>query len=306
VGEDADSIFYGLRRVDPCQGVVAVVGRPDARAISIDGVFRQIQTLAPWLGRPRARDGVADTVRYCRVGSWSWAGGLSRVPVNPTLDVGRMIAACGALVADLPHAESCLPFARADELGLRSLGQDSEPLALLATALPDTDLDSIKVRRCGPGGPVGRGERSFVSAPSSERDGGGRRRHVEAVKRCVMQAAGRPVGLQWFRMRVDEAVGLDSVDPVRFESAPLAGERLPRDAFPSLSVRFDRPADADRQRLDQYRTWLARCLFGLLGPKDRNCIGLEQAAAGHARLVDAIRRLYPPFLDLDLLKRIRF
>jgi hypothetical protein len=63
-----------------------------------------------------------------------------------------MIAACEALVADLPHAESRLPFARADELGLRSLGQDSEPLALLATALPDTDLDSIKVRRCGAGG----------------------------------------------------------------------------------------------------------------------------------------------------------
>jgi hypothetical protein len=152
VGEGVDTVFYGLRRVDPGRGAVSVVGRPDARAISVDGVFQQILTLAPAPRRRRARDGAADTVRYCRVGSWSRAGGLSRVPVNPKLDVGRMIAACEALVADLPHAESRLPFARADDLELWSLDRDGQPLALLATALTDSDLDSIKVRRCGAGG----------------------------------------------------------------------------------------------------------------------------------------------------------
>jgi hypothetical protein len=79
VGQVADTVFYGLRRVNPFQGMVDVVGRLDDRVISIDGVFWKRQTLAPGPGRSRARDGAADALLYCRFGPWSRADGHARV-----------------------------------------------------------------------------------------------------------------------------------------------------------------------------------------------------------------------------------
>jgi hypothetical protein len=72
-----------------------------------------------------------------------------------------------------------------------------------------------------------------------------------------------------------------------------------------LNICFDWLEDADRQRFDQYRSRLAPYLLGLPNPTEATRLELERAARGHARLVDAGRRLYPGFLDKDIFSRIR-
>lgn len=310
-----ETVCYGLRRVNPFQGVVAVVKRPGARALSLDGRQWQIQVLA---AAPRGRGGVADEPRYVRFGAWSQATGLARVPVNPTLDIATLVAACEDLIAVLPEAGARVPFALADLLELWLLDQEGAPLALLATALPETDLASVLFPRHWEAG--GRGERPFVSASLSQRgvpvrDGSGRRPHVETLEQLVMTAAGRPARRQWFRLESGMAIGLDLMDPASAgsrqaaasmaETAPLAGCRLPRQAFPPFGVRCDWPADADRCLFTEYRAWLAPYLLGLPELAEATRRELEQEAAAEAQLVESLWRLYPAVLDQALFNRIR-
>lgn len=84
---------YCQRRANPFSSLVAVVEGAGGRARSLDGRTWQIEVLAH---SPRT--------------------GLERVPLNPILDVGRMLAASEALTAPVAKALSSLPFPLAPEL----------------------------------------------------------------------------------------------------------------------------------------------------------------------------------------------
>jgi hypothetical protein len=300
---DAASLArYGLRRVNPFLGVVAVVRTTQGRALSFDGNHWQLQVLAHPPRGLWSRDGHREEAQFFRFGVWSEATGMSRVPLNPILDVGHMLAVADELIESVQAALPALPFPLAPERELWLLDQEQTPLALLATALPDSDLAALGSPDWTAGG---RGERTIVSArllarEIPERDASGRFPHAEALERLVQAAAGRRLKRQWFRREADAAEGLPDGAPPE-----LAGRRLPAADFPVLPLRTDWPRAEDRELVEDYVDWVAPYLLTLTGLGEALRARLEQAAQHHALLVDALWRLYPRIIDPELINRAR-
>lgn len=303
MGRDAETRCFGLRRVNPFLGVVAVVKTPTGRALSVDGVHWQIQILAHPPRGLWSRGGEQESLRYFRFGAWSQSEGMTRVPLNPILNPGLMLAESERLVAQVQAAVPALPFPLAPELELWLLDPKGLPLALLATALPDTDLAAVSVAEWTAGG---RGdERPFVSPTLAaqglaERDASGRRYHVEALERLVLQRAGPHRRTQWFRIQGDEAWGLAyRTDP------QLQGRRLARADLPPLSLSSRWEEESAQGLVDEYLAWLAPYLLTLPGLPDPVRQDLEAKAVHHALPVDALWRLYPRVMDPQLIQRAR-
>jgi hypothetical protein len=293
---------YGLRRVNPFLGVAAIVRSPEGRALSVDGRNWQLQVLAHPPRGLWSRDGERDELMFFRFGVWSESGGLSQVPLNPILDVGRMVAVSNELIGEVRRALRELPFPLAPELELWLLDQEDAPLALLATALEDSDLATLGLQEWSAGG---RGERAFVSARLTgegvpERDASGRFHHPEAVERLLRGAAGPRLSCQWFRRNAEGGEGLVEGAP-----AGLAGRRLPMEAFPVLPLRPDWPEAADATLVGEYLDWLAPYLLTLPGLSPDLRARFERAAGREALLVDALWRLYPEVLHEDFVNRAR-
>lgn len=303
MGLDPDTRCYALRRVNPFLGVVTVVKTSAARALSVDGVHWQIQILAQPPRGLWARGGDQEGLRYFRFGLWSQSEGMTRVPLNPILDAGLMLRESERLVAQVRQAAPNLPFPLGPELELWLLDGEGLPLALLATAPPDTDLEEVTATEWVAGG---RGdERPFMS-PSlaaqglAERDASGRRPHVEALERLVARRAGPRRRVQWFRVQGEEVLGLDHrADP------PLRGRRLTRADLPTLSLRAEWEEEPAQRLVQEYLAWLAPYLLTLPDLPDPVRGDLEAKAVHHALLVDALWRLYPRVLDSELIKRAR-
>ena len=108
---------YAVRRVNPFLGVVEIVEIDGARALSNDGRHWQLQVEAErpdhsWgQGRP-----TKIVKQFFRFGSWHPEQGLSRVPVNPVLDFGAMLASNERLIATLQTVQDRLPFPFADHI----------------------------------------------------------------------------------------------------------------------------------------------------------------------------------------------
>ncbi len=278
---------YSLRRVNPFRGVVAVVKTAGGRAFSIDGLHWQIQVLAHPPRGLWANTEYEERLQYFRFGVWDARQGLTRVPLNPLLDVGRMVAAAGELTRLLPDLSEGLPFPLAPEQELWLLDPQCAPLALLATALEGTDPASIQADQWQAGG---RGERPFVSASLgavTNEDGGGRCDHLEAVERLIRRTAGTGLNRRWF--------------PV----AEAEGARGSRPAFPELLVRDQWPDEPAQGLMDDYIDWLSPYLLTLPTLSDATRERLEGRACRHALLVEASWRLYPKVLDATLLTRTR-
>ncbi|MGA7982196.1 MAG: hypothetical protein WCA32_18495 [Chromatiaceae bacterium] len=289
--------------MNPFLGVVAVVKTADARALSVDGVHWQIQVSARPPRGLWSEDGYQDKYQYFRFGAWSEAQGLSRVPLNPMLDAGRMVEASRGLIGRVAACQTALPFPFLPELELWLLDTGGLPLALLATAVEGSELDTLGSSAWSAGG---RGERPFKSRTlthrgAPERDASGRFRHAEALERQVHAAAGRRLDRQWFRREAGGGgVGLDV-----HASDGFAGRRLGPEAFPLMPLRTSWPDAESSALVADYVGWLAPYLLTLPGlPRDVRRV-LEREAAQHALVVDALWRLYPEVLDQSLLSRAR-
>jgi hypothetical protein len=290
---------FGLRRVNPFLGVVAVVKTDKARALSIDGINWQIQILAHpprglWSG-----DGDSDKLQYFRFGIWSEANGLGRVPLNPILDLDRMLAASDELCQAVAANQAQAPFPLGPELEQWLLDADAVPLALVATTL---DPDGLAEAGASDWSGGARGERAFVSAtlsPSGETPAN-RLAHVEALERLVRDTAGRPWAAQWFRRDGDICVGLPNGAPPGLE-----GRNLPAASFPPLTLRTDWPDQLHAGLVQDYIAWLAPYLLTLPDLDEATRRELECSAVRHALLVDDLWHLYPQVLDPALLAQAR-
>ena len=310
---------YSLRRVNPFLGVVAVVRSAGGRALSFDGRHWQLQVMAHpprglWSG-----GGHREELRYFHFGVWSEAEGLTRVPLNPILDVGLMLDESERLLAAVTDAAPRLPFPLLPELELWLLDRDDAPLALLATVLDaaaangtandagEIDLEPLGLDEIGwPDWSAGaRGERAFRSETLAaqglpERDGSGLARHAEALEQAVAAAAGSRRQAQWFRRHADGGRGID------FHAPPhLVGRRLPQAAFPTFGLRQEWPDAAIRALVDDYLRWLSPYLLTLPDIDDSVRAGLERDANRYALAVSHRWRLYPRVLDPEFVRRAR-
>lgn len=319
--DSAPARCWGLRRVNPCLGVVMVVQTDDGRALSADGRHWQLEVAAhPPLGL-WSGGGHAAERRWFRFGRWSADAGMTRVPLNPILDMGLMVSAAEALVAAVAAAEPGLPFALAPELELWQLGRDGRPLALLATT-PDTGSpadagDPPAWSAWSAGGPDQRVFRSptLTAEGLPAPDHGDPARHARALELAVAgHAGGRGAVLRVRRDAAGERVvvgGMGGGAAAGSGAVPQGAARpgadagLPAAAFPPLMLREDW-GDARLDALVQdYLAWLAPYLLTLPDLDAARRAALEQAAARHALLVDRLWRLYPRLMDPELVRRAR-
>ena len=283
---------FGLRRTNPFLGVVAVLKTDSARALSLDGVRWQVQVLAHpprglWSG-----DGDSDRLQYFRFGVWTAEAGLKRVPLNPILDLGHMLRATDALVAEVAANLDRIPFPLASEFEQWLLDAKGVPLALLATAQGEADLAEVTAREWSAGG---RGDRQFVSPTLAARPAE-RLTPIDALERLVREAAGRPRQAPWFRREGETLVGLEP---------GLAGQRLPVAGLPPLTLRTDWPGEREAGLVADYIDWLSPYLLTLPGLSEDILRRLEASAVRHALVVDDLWRLYPQVLDPGLVAQAR-
>jgi len=270
--------------------------------MSFDGKYWQLQILAHpprglWSG-----EGHQDRLQYFRFGLWSERTGVKRVPLNPILDAGRMLAESEVLIDLIRRNLGGLPFPLVAELELWLLDRAHAPLALLATAIEGMDLDELGTPAWSAGATR---NRHFVS-PTLQRGGatppdGVGLQHATTLERLVRSTAGRHRNRQWFRREADgTGVGLGHGG-----ADGLAGRRLSAACFSELPVRTNWPEDGDTGLVADWIDWIAPYLLTLPGIGDELRGRLEQEAAREPLLVDALWRLYPGVLDRDLLKQVR-
>lgn len=300
----ADSHAYSLRRVNPLEGVIQVLERDAARAISRDGIDWEIQveTESPntlW-GSLNAGKAVR---RFFRFGTWSKRQGLWRVPVNPLLDIGEMIEEAQDLVAALEARLEELPFPAVDRFELWLLDTQSRPLALLATTDDPLRIADLRPQPWQAAPLAEHGFRSLVldGEPARAQDAQNPRRHAAAVEALVRQAAGVNPVQQWFER---DAQGGGHGLPHRAPAA-LAGRVLAAAEFPELPWRSEWAGERDAALMADYGAWSAPRLLALQGLGDPTRAALEAAARRQAEAVEALFRLYPRILDRSLIDAAR-
>ena len=295
---------HSLRRVNPFLGVVQVIEGDGARAISLDGVDWEIQveTQSPdglWGSMNAGRA----TRRYFRFGLWSRRAGLWRVPVNPILDIGEMLAAQAAMLSALAEHAGALPFPLSDRYELWALGNDAMPLALLATS--DSAARTVKLR-AEPWQAAPLTDHRFRSCaldaePVRPGEAENPRRHAAAVETLVRRAIGATVPEQWFE-RLPDGSGRGLAHSV---PSPFAERRLSAGAFPERLVRETWPAPRDAALVAEYLAWLAPQMLTLQGLSDATRARVEHDACAQAAALDALYPLYPRVLDHSLVDAAR-
>jgi len=283
---------YAVRRLNPFAGVVQVVTTDCARGISMDGRRWEIQVLAEapndcWgsLSRNEA------SIRFFRFGIWSADEGLSRVPINPIMDVGSMLETANDLITELQQDAPGVPFELEDNLELWLLDHDDQPLALMMSASPDEDLESLQPRY-------------WSAAPMNDRNFGHERCDHEApaaddLERLIRRTAKQRQGI-WFRR---EAPGTGAGTPLA--SAALDIEPLPAAVFPMLPLRDDWSSKADGRLVARWKAWAAPRLLCLPYLSSDVQSELEELARGAALEVSAIWRLFPETVSTEFLRTAR-
>jgi len=288
---------HAVRRLNPFLGVLEVVAIDGARALSADGLDWQIQVEAERPEHTWGRGQAAAAVRqFFRFGSWHPQQGLSRVPANPILDIGAMLAASERMVAALQTVQDDLPFPFADHFEHWLLDAAGQPLALLAATVAERHIGEIRAgqwQATTPTNPPFTAP-SLVALGIPADDGHGNH-HADILERRVRDAAGPAPRHGWYQRLPD-----GSGRPLQEHLAPLDAA-----AFPALPLRPDWDDANDRALVRDYLHWLAPWLLALDSLDDTLRHELEQAARNQALALADHYRLYPRVLQPEVLDSAR-
>jgi hypothetical protein len=133
---------YAQRLLNPYRGMVHTIRYESAEAVTTDGVEWDIyvanDALLEGLGRAGRRAPISD-IRY---GHWSAHSGLKRGALYPSEDFSRL-AEMGAVVYEyLLKVHRDVPFTFRDYFELWLLDTRHRPLALIHSALTETDTEA--------------------------------------------------------------------------------------------------------------------------------------------------------------------
>jgi hypothetical protein len=271
-----------LRRVNPFRGVLQLVSTPQAQAVSSDGRRWELQVRAQRPADLWGGQGTRPTSGLFRFGLWSADQGLEGVPVNPILNNTAIIPAAEQLLGILQRVHRQTPFPEMDRLECWLLDADSRPLALIATALPESE----QPREPAPAGPW------LATLPDLP---GALSGYARGLEERIAQAAGAPPRSGWLR-RESDGSGL-ALAP-RQSPGPL-----PPEAFPE--VLFRDPAPSTTAEAEAFLSWLAPRLLTLAGLSDASRSRLEQLGRRHALALAALWRLYPKIVHPELINSAR-
>jgi hypothetical protein len=282
---------FAQRLLNPFRGAVHTIRYGAAEAVTADGVHWEIYVANDELlqGLDPAQHVQISEIRY---GSWSAAKGLKRGRLSPSEDFRRMEAVGTALYEHLTRAHLQVPFGYRDHLELWLLDSRFQPLALLDSAIADSDIDlglpiiwHAGIAAC----------RHFTSTAMSALQGDAPSPACagDYLTWYINGCAGRQPAAQWFRREADASgIGLRGIGM----PSMLAGRVLDKSAFP-LRFLADSGHDAEHQQLvADFLAWQAPWM--LLMPLDAESRRvLEQQARCQPFVVEQQFRLYPEIID---------
>lgn len=296
---------YSIRRLSPFHGVLQVVKTREARALSVDGRSWHIQVRCEirrprWGGHP---SNVTVHRRFVAFALWSRREGVTRLPIDPTLDRSHLEEMSQSLMAALQAAADRLPLSRRDAVELWLLdGRDRLPLALLGSTIEGRPLAKFRHLEWIPSPQA---DRTFVASslqPEGPPTAGTPLvNHRDRVVSLVHKEAGRPRRAQWFVRQADgTGIGLAAAEPA-VEQGPWCGQCLPKEVFPELPLR-ERWADpAEHQLVAQFHHWQAPFLLTLSELSNGTRARLECAARDRPFTVRALHRLYPAIANREVI-----
>lgn len=285
---------YAQRLLNPFRGAMHIIRYASAEAVTTDGVHWDI-----YVANERLLDDDPDNRQWTHVsdiryGSWSAAKGLKRGPLYPSEDFRRM-EEMGAIVYEhLTRVHQQVPFAFKDHFELWLLDPAHQPLALLHSAVGESDLklDHPVEWRAG----FAASER-FTSPAMRDLAGTGQT-PGDYLTGYVNARAGAAPAAQWFRREPDgTGTGLHGIGL----PPALTGRSLPEQAFPPLYLSAGHD-NLHRRLIEDFHAWQAVWLLVLpqLSPPVRRA--LEQQARRQALIVESQYRLYPEVFDEAAIK----
>jgi hypothetical protein len=279
--------YYAQRLLNPFRGAMHTIRHQSAEAVTLDGLHWDIYVANDQLrhGLDQRRTTQISDIRY---GSWSPGKGLKRGPLYPSEDFRRMEAMGAAVYEHLVQVHDTVPFEFADHYELWLLDTDAQPLALLASAITEQELDTDAAIDWRAGSAA---RERFTSPAMNEIGSGGA---GEYVTRYVNARAGESPAAQWFRRDTDgRGSGRRGV---RLDPA-LETRTLAADAFPLLGLATAGHDDAHRRLLEDFQAWQAVWLLVLAHLDAPTRRALEPHARAQCQLVESQYRLYPEILD---------
>lgn len=282
---------FAQRLLNPFRGAMHTLRYASAEAVTVDGVHWDIYVtntaVTPASGRERR--GQISEIRY---GKWSPATGLKRGRLYPSDEFRHMESIGTALFEQLTRVHQQVPFHFKDRFELWLLDYDTRPLALLESALVESDLKfdlAIDWR-------AGIAARECFRSPAMAAVQAGNTPTATAADYLtgyINARAGQPAAAQWFRREADgRGVGLGGIHlPGGLESRTLSAA-----AFPPLFLAVTGHDAPHRELIEDFQAWQAPW-FLLLPFDTATRRTLEQQARRQALVVDALHRLYPACVD---------
>ena len=279
---------YSARQLSPFTGNVQIVKTPFARALSLDGSSWQIQTICE-SHQQQWNINTDSQRRFIIYGSWHIDNQLSRLPIDPSLDVPEECIIQKYLINEIKNHLRNLPFKQQDVYECWLLHNETDlPVVLLATCT-DSNLIStlpyIKRWRSRSGT-----ETQFTSIPTSYPDN-----PFIMLESKINDLASAPSGAHWF-LRNDDRSGRELHGPK---------ERLLEAAdFPELLLNTNW-ADASLSQLTtDYTHWLAPRLLTLQHISSKTRSMLETAAQSQPIEVFRYHKNYPAIINQELINKI--
>jgi hypothetical protein len=274
---------YAIRRVNPFLGVLQVIETRAARTISANGVVWDIEIRAQREAEWGSLNRDTQQLAYYRYGLWSLEDGLLTRPLAPHLDSEYFMQQSSLLIDCIRERLGQLPFRLEDRRELWLFDRDDrQPLALLASARPDSVLPATEPRfwtaSIGTGG-----------MPSQHRYPA-----TSELEALVRQRAGFNINKHWVS-RHDDGSGTIEASNIHMDAA----------AFPTFLLTEDWPEDGQVKLASDYIEWIAPSLLTLqqMGRHERE--RMENSLNVQAVSIEHHWHLYPEILDDNCLSAAR-
>jgi hypothetical protein len=258
-----------------------------------------------YVSNDRLLDGM-DTLQRVQVsdiryGSWSPETGLKRGPLCPSDDF-KYLENMGAIVYEhLLDVHERIPFPLEDRFELWLLDRESQPLALLDSAVrrEDIEMDQSAEWRAGQSC-----RQTFTSTVADRLalEPGDEGAVAAYLSRIINAGAGPVPVAQWFE-RLPDGSG-DGLAGIHLE-AGLEGRQLDGGEFPSLLLATHAQDAVHRELYNDFQRWQAPWLLALPVLDRQTRKRLEGEACSRPLLVAQLYRLYPEIIDAMAIRAAR-
>ena len=282
---------YSARQLSPFTGNVQIIKMPFARALSLDGNTWQIQTICE-SHQQQWNINTDIQRRFIIYGSCDIYNQLSRLPIDPRLDVPDETIISRYLITEIETSLHNLPFKPQDFYEYWLLNRETNlPVTLLASCTDENLISSLpKIKRWRSRSGT---ETDFTSIPTIYPSN-----PFIMLEDKINEITSMPLRAQWFLRKPDHSGrGLHI-------NSDLEDRLLPSSDFPELLLNTNWDDSNLSQLTNDYIHWLAPRLLTLHHLSSRTRSKLELLAQHQPIEVFRYYKNYPAIVNQELINKI--